>query len=58
MSDLELLTQLAQRQYEVTAVTLHPIHQQIIDGRGIYRLDQKDRPPWLLQAFRVVVHCF
>lgn len=52
MNDTELLTRLVAHQYDAQAVTLQPIHQFVVEGRGIYRVERAGKPPWLLRAFR------
>jgi Ser/Thr protein kinase RdoA (MazF antagonist) len=52
MNETELLTDLIEYHYGAPAVTLRPIHQFAVAGRGIYQVEQAGKPARLLRAFR------
>jgi Ser/Thr protein kinase RdoA (MazF antagonist) len=51
MSETDQLNELVEDQYNTPAVTLRPVHQFVVEGRGVYRVAREGQPAWLLRAF-------
>ena len=52
MNPQTLLSELATVQYNVEAPSLTPMHQFEVDGRGVFRVDQRNGPSLLLRAYQ------
>lgn len=50
--DIQRLTDLIKYHYRIQAPALHSMHLFENAGRGIYRVERQDGPPWLLRAER------